>query len=121
MKITKLDRVFSEYIRQRDSDENGYGRCIACGKVVHWKNADCGHYINRRFLALRYSEINCNLQCRSCNRFSEGNLAEYGLALQKKYGEDIIKKLIVMKNLPMKYTQYEIEKITEYYKQKIKQ
>ena len=120
MKITKLDRVFSEYIRQRDSDENGYGRCIACGKVVHWKNADCGHYINRRHMSLRFNEINCNLSCRYCNRFDEGNLPAYGLALQKKYGNDIIKRLLVAKNEGRKYTQFEIDTLTEYYKQKIK-
>ena len=29
--MDKLDKVFSEYIRLRDADENGYVRCYCCG------------------------------------------------------------------------------------------
>lgn len=36
----KLDRIFSEYIRLRDADNNGYIRCISCGKIVFWKDTD---------------------------------------------------------------------------------
>lgn len=61
-----LDRWFSLYIRLRDSDANGFGRCISCGKLVHYKEADCGHFINRQHMNTRYDERNCNLQCRSC-------------------------------------------------------
>jgi len=120
MNLTKLDRIFSEYIRRRDSDENGTGRCISCGKHVQWQQADCGHYINRKHLSLRFNEINCNLQCRACNRFDEGNLPAYGIALQKKHGHDIINKLLIAKTNTVKYTQFEIDKLTEYYKEKIK-
>lgn len=63
---TTLDRWFSLYIRLRDSDANGYSRCISCGKPVYWKEADCGHFINRRHMNTRYDERNCNLQCRNC-------------------------------------------------------
>ncbi len=63
-KITKLDNVFSEFIRKRDCTP--YGRCISCGKVITYDTADCGHYINRKHMATRYDENNCNAQCRHC-------------------------------------------------------
>lgn len=103
----KLDRVFSEYKRLSESDENGYGRCISCGKTVYWTDADCGHYVNRKHLSLRWSETNCHLQCRSCNRFDEGNLPAYTLALQKKYGDDIVSRLLAAKNIIVKYSNAE--------------
>ncbi len=28
----KLDKIFSEYIRKRDSDYKGYCKCISCSK-----------------------------------------------------------------------------------------
>jgi hypothetical protein len=79
----KLDRIFSQYIRLRDADQNGYIRCISCGKIVLWKEADNGHFINRKHMSLRFSETNCNAQCRSCNRFDEGNMTGYNLGMIK--------------------------------------
>ena len=74
----KLDRVFSMYIRLRDSKEFGfkYFRCISCGRVLPFEQADCGHYISRTNMALRFSEDNCSAQCRSCNRFKDGNILD---------------------------------------------
>ena len=42
----KLDRIFSIFIRKRDTKE-GYGFCISCGKPITFETCDCGHYINR--------------------------------------------------------------------------
>jgi len=121
MKTDKLDRIFSEYIRLRDSDIHGIGRCISCGKFVHWKDADCGHFVKRQYMSLRYSEENCNLQCRYCNYFLQGNDYNYFLGLEKKYGEGITKKLMMAKNSTMKFTQFEINELTKYYGEKVKQ
>lgn len=116
----KLDRVFSQFIRLRDADENGYGRCISCGKVVFWKDADCGHYVNRKHLSLRWSEVNCNIQCRSCNRFDEGNLPAYGIALQKKHGDGIIAQLLAAKHATAKHSEVELKATTIYYEKAVK-
>ena len=42
MYLKKLDKIFSEYIRKRDADENGYVKCCTCPTVEHWKEMDCG-------------------------------------------------------------------------------
>jgi transposase len=54
----KLDKIFSEYIRLRDATlGDGYGTCISCGKIIYWKDNHCGHFINRKHMALRFNEI----------------------------------------------------------------
>ena len=117
----KLDKVFSEYIRLRDTDERGIGRCISCGKVIHWKEGDAGHYVNRKHLSLRYDEKNVNLQCRSCNRFDEGNNIGYQKGLIEKYGIDVIDYLAVKKFNYCKLSIVEYESLIRYYKEKVKQ
>lgn len=118
---TTLDKWFSLFIRLRDSDANGYGRCISCGKIVHYTDADCGHFINRSHMNTRYDERNCNLQCRACNRFDEGNNIGYTRGLIAKYGEKVIDELYVKKHLFRKYTGAELALLVEHYKKKVKE
>ena len=73
----KLDTVFSRFIRLRDARKDGTFQCISCGRILPLDQADCGHYINRQHMSTRFSEKNCNAQCRSCNRFDEGNMQGY--------------------------------------------
>lgn len=117
----KLDRIFSEYIRLRDADNNGYIRCISCGKVVFWKDADNGHFINRKHMSLRFSETNCNAQCRACNRFDEGNMTGYNLGIIKKYGQQVVDLLILAKNQVNKISNTEYKILITHYKQKVKE
>lgn len=117
----KLDRIFSEYIRLRDADNNGYIRCISCGKVVFWKDADNGHFINRKHMSLRFSETNCNAQCRACNRFDEGNMTGYNLGMIKKYGQQVVDLLILAKNQANKISNTEYKILITHYKQKVKE
>ena len=42
---TKIDKVFHEYIRRRDADNNtGYCNCISCNKPIHYTESDAGEY-----------------------------------------------------------------------------
>jgi hypothetical protein len=117
----KLDRIFSEYIRLRDTDENGYGRCISCGKWIHWKEGDAGHFCNRKHLSLRYDEKNVNLQCRSCNRFDEGNTIGYNRGLVEKYGDGVINYLTIKKFNHCRLGKVEYEALIKEYTEKVKQ
>ncbi len=120
MKVTKLDRVFSEYIRLRDADENGMVKCISCGKVQHWKDVDCGHFVNRKHMSVRFSEVNTAAQCRACNRFDEGNIWNFAKGLEKRYGDGIIDRIMLYKNQTVKYGQFEINNMVLYYSDKVK-
>lgn len=116
-----LDRIFSEFIRLRDSDEYGYITCISCSKKVKMIESDCGHYINRKHNSTRYDEKNCNAQCRSCNRFDEGNIQGYRRGLIKKYGEQEVILLEAKKFNTCKLGQFEINILGKEYKLKLKQ
>lgn len=116
----KLDDVFSIYIRLRDSDDNGIFRCISCGKPVFWKDGDNGHFINRQHMSLRYSEKNCNAQCRYCNRLDEGNNVGYHKGLISKYGGQIVDNLFIVKHKSNKITDTEAKIMIEYYTREVK-
>ena len=116
----KLDRVFSQYIRLRDMMPGGVFRCISCGQIKPIEQADCGHYINRQHMATRFSEMNCNAQCRSCNRFDEGNMQGYRRGLVQKYGEQRVLLLEAQKYETRKYTDFEYEALIKHYRALIK-
>lgn len=116
----KLDKVFSQYIRLRDRMPGDVFRCISCGKIKPLNQADCGHYINRQHMATRFSEINCNAQCRSCNRFQEGNMSGYRLGLVQKHGETKVKILEMQKNDVRKYSEFEYMALISHYQKEIK-
>ena len=116
----KLDRIFSKYIRLRDMLPGTTAfRCISCGKMYPVTYADCGHYINRQHMSTRYSEMNCNAQCRKCNRFDEGNMSGYRQGLVKKYGEQRVVLLEATKNAVRKYSDTEYETLIAHYKQEV--
>lgn len=112
----KLDKEFSLFIRLRDTMPNGMFRCISCGSIKPFEQADCGHYINRQHMSTRYNEMNCNAQCRKCNRFMEGNMQGYRKGLVEKYGEREVILLESMKNQTRKYSQFEYEELIKHYK-----
>lgn len=62
----KLDKEFSLFIRLRDCMPNGVFRCISCGQIKPFEQADCGHYFSRTHLATRFDENNCHAECRHC-------------------------------------------------------
>jgi len=119
--MNKLDSVFSEYIRLRDADANGYIRCYCCGYPVHWKLAHNGHFFGRRYLGTRFNEQNCHACCVPCNTYQNGNLKAYEEHLIREYGEGIIDKLEMLKNTLTKLAPYEVEEMKEEYRQKVKE
>lgn len=117
----KLDRVFSEFIRLRDADENGYVCCISCGKIDHWRKIHCGHFVNRGHTSTRFNEKNCNGQCVTCNSYDEGNNIGYTRGLIKKYGPGIIQELEIIKGQCTKYTDFEYRVLIAHYTKEVKQ
>ena len=120
--MRNADDAFSLYIRTRDSQEfNGtHFRCISCGRPLSIDQADCGHFINRQHMSLRFSELNCNAQCRKCNRFMEGNFSGYRQGLIKKIGEQKVILLEAQKNVTNKISNFELEILAKHYKSETK-
>jgi hypothetical protein len=116
--VLKLDRIFSQYIRKRDSVD-GYGACISCGKNLSIKEAHAGHYVNRAVMSLRFDEKNVNMQCPHCNTYRVGNSVGYTLGLINKYGKDVIEYLAAAKRKSRKFTCEELEILIKLYKDKL--
>ena len=119
MSKLKLDKVFSQFIRLRDADNNGFCRCISCGCKERWQDVDCGHFVNRHHMATRYDERNCNAQCRKCNRFTSGNIEGYKRGMIRKYGIEIIEELEDKKHEIHKMSKADYEIAIEYYRGKV--
>jgi hypothetical protein len=120
--MRKADEAFSLFIRTRDSQafDGRAFRCISCGRPLPIEQADCGHYINRQHMSLRFSELNCNAQCRKCNRFMEGNNSGYRQGLIQKIGEQKVVLLEAQKYVENKMTNFELEIIAKHYKEETK-
>ena len=82
---------------------------------------DAGHYISRSNMSTIYNELNVWAQCRSCNRFKHGNIPEYAVFLKSKFGHDILDQLTYLSHQTKKWTQFEIDNMRDYYKQKAKE
>ncbi len=106
----KADKTFSEWIRKRDNYV-----CFTCGKKGDKSSMQNGHYISRSINILRYSELNCHCQCIGCNVFQHGNIPEYAIRLQQKYGEDILQTLHKKKQEFHQFKKEELEDIIQKY------
>lgn len=111
----KADKVFSIYIRNRDSD-NGLAECITCGVQKPIAQMQAGHFVSRRVNALRFSELNVNAQCYSCNVMRYGEQFAYAKALDLKYGDGTAEELHDRRYETHKFTADELLKIIEEYK-----
>lgn len=115
----KLDDVFSQYIRLRDSDEHGLITCYCCGKKIPIKESQNMHFIPRQHMSLRFSEINCHAGCIRCNYFLNGNIELYTLHMKKEYGNDIVERLTISRNQTSKISEFEYKSMIDHYKKEI--
>ena len=119
----KLDKVFSEYIRKRDSDYKGNCKCISCGKeyAAFGGRIHAGHLFSRRYLSIRYSEQNVNAQCSYCNTFLNGNQILAARGVENKWGKGTVDELESRMHIVVKLTRADYEEAIERYKQKIRE
>mgnify|MGYP001077670585 FL=1 len=111
--ITKIDKVFSEYIRRRKGE---IATCVTCGKKDHWKKQQAGHFMSRKHYATRWDEDNVEVQCRACNVFRYGE--QYLFA--KYLGTEKADMLLAKSRETVKFPDWEIQEMIELYKNKIK-
>ena len=114
--VAKLDREFSRYVRLRDTMPGGFFRCISCGQIKPYEQADCGHYHSRRHMATRFDEDNAHAECRACNRFRADHMIGYRENLIAKIGQMRFDKLAWKASQTKKWTDFELIELTKYYK-----
>lgn len=112
----KLDKIFSEYIRYKYADTNGYCRCISCGRIHKIKEIQNGHYMSRRYMSTRFDEDNCRPQCVACNIYNQGNIQMYRINLIKEIGERRVELVeIKARTQTHKYSDFEYQELIKYY------
>jgi hypothetical protein len=81
----KAWKMFSEYIRRKYSDSEGYASCFTCGKVKHWTEMDAGHGISGRGNFVLFLEEVVRPQCKYCNGPLGGNYEHFVPKLMDLY------------------------------------
>ncbi len=113
--VKKLDAVFSQYIRLKNSVD-GYATCFTCGKKDHWKKLQNGHFQSRKHYATRWDEQNCQVQCAGCNVFRYGEQFLFAKYLDERFYTGLSDELYFKAKQIVKFTNTEIEDMIIKYK-----
>lgn len=116
--ITRLDVVFSKYVRLSNADRRGYCTCVTCGKQGYWEKdiIDAGHFISRSHMATRWDPENVLPQCSKCNRFQSGRQFEFAKHLGYEKAEELLKKSREIK----KFSLDELKEMIDFYSDALK-
>lgn len=113
-------KVFSVYIRLRDSNEYGMITCYTCPSYKEWKYSDAGHWRSRQFKNTLFHERNVHAQCKQCNGPYKGRPEEYRRNIIRDYGEGEDERLFAMSKHPKRFTREELEEMIIHYKNEVK-
>ena len=116
-------KYFNLFIRERDTDDNGFGRCISSGQPLRIpsSNSHAGHfYSGGKYPELKFNEDNVHLQGKSDNYFNSGNLLEYRKNLINKIGLERVEELdrlaSISKRTIFKWDRFALIEVIEKYK-----
>lgn len=103
----KALKTLQKLRRMECADDNGYAKCVSCGKLDHYKNMDGGHFIPKGSSS-RWSleETNIWAQCKGCNGYGmrHGSAeAQYTIHMIDFYGKDYVEHMLATKKDPIKY------------------
>jgi hypothetical protein len=120
-------RWFHKFIKLRDTDDNGYGNCIATGQKLMYgtEMAQAGHYFAAgKYKSLEFNEDNVHLQSKQDNYYGH-DFAAYSVNLIEKIGFDRFEKLnqlsLISKREAFKEDRFLMIDIIEKYKAKVKE
>lgn len=108
--VTKLDRVFSLYIRARDK------HCVVCGTE---QNLTCGHVFSRVAYSTRWDEQNAYGQCAGCNMRHEHDPYPFLEWTREKLGTSGYDALHLRYSQPVKFTTPELLELVDYFTEKL--
>lgn len=104
--ITKLDDVVRQILRKKYPEI-----CVVCGKKTGWYHPkentgglQVGHFVSRRFYALRWDLRNVHPQCSSCNFLHNNNPIPYTQFMLDYHGSHVIDELEAKRRHIAKYS-----------------
>lgn len=128
MKITKEDKLFSEFIRRRAIQRvGGCERCLTPkfnttkddgSTFPAWKTLQCSHIWGRSNKSVRYDEDNAFGLCGGCHTYFHGHPIEYREFALDKLGQE---KFDMLYGRVFKPCKPDIKLLTIYYREKIKE
>ena len=119
--IQNTINICHKYIRLRDKEKP----CISCGQDWH-DDFQAGHFYKAElYSSLKFDETNINGQCPKCNLFLEGNESGYRVGIINRYSKGFLSlldsKALLEKKQGFKWDRTKLNKIQQYYKNKLKQ
>ena len=126
--LREADRLFSQFIRNRDADKNGNIACVCCGKIYNLEQVDKEgkkivqplHFIDRGVYSLRFDEDNCHAGCSYCNL--DMHLNKNGFAYRRylefmnmTYGEEMVAEMTLAHRKINKITEQQLRTVIEHY------
>lgn len=112
---------FSMFVRLRDSNEFGMGKCCTCGSVKHWKELQAGHYVTRAKESTLFDERNVQSQCAGCNMWQGGKPLEFEVHLDARYGNGCAAAIREKARMPCKRIVSDYNRIELEYKSAVSQ
>lgn len=110
------DRVYSEYVRLNECDDNGIWTCITCWTKDYWDKLQNWHYRSRSCMLYRFDDRNCHTQCMRCNCMLNGNYRNYYQQMVFIYGKELEELLWTNKELKKYYMWDFVEMIKNWIK-----
>ena len=116
--VKEAQKEFNHYVRVRDKNKP----CISCGtEQMSAKRGGAfaaGHYRSRGSSpAHRFNLFNCVGQCKKCNRWLNGAVADMRIGLIKRFGVERIEAL-ENDNRVRKFTGTELQRIKKIFSKK---
>lgn len=129
--LAMADKLFGDFIKMRDSDEQGNITCVCCGLPFNVSDKDGEgksvvqplHFVSRSVYSLRFDERNCHAGCGYCNL--QMHLFPYGeqvVSYQNKLIEVLgiveVMRMVEQKRMVNKLSVQDLKEVIEKYKPK---
>lgn len=104
--------LLQKLVRLKAADSNGYVRCVTCGKRLHWKSAQGGHFLERGRNRTKLIEENIHPQDPACNLYGMKNASTvlaYRRYMVEMYGEKFVTWLEMEAKKPCTKKRAELE------------
>lgn len=119
--LTNVKNACHNFIKKRDKGKP----CISCGEPWH-SDFQAGHFYKAElYSTLKFDETNIHGQCQGCNLFNDGNESGYRVGLIERYGKEYVdeldKKALLEKSSQHKWDRFNLNKVRDYFKEKLKE
>ena len=115
-----LWEIYSQYIRTRETDDEGFCECVTCGKQAFWQDMQAGHFIPQSSgNYLRYNDENVHAQCLRCNCYLHGNIFAYEEYMIRRYWSEKVEKMKRDRLIAKSFKPFELISMIEEYTRRL--